>query len=221
MAKEYNLTKEEIDAVIRDLGTGGGRRYWAELGCLLDHFSEAERSLIYTIDRYAKIKPRVSRIILGGTRVDTGIDYLRKLIDPLPASARKSELLEALVQMAIINKTRNDILHYGRDRLLTKPRARKIVISNALRARSPAQLREFELTPQKLREMTIDVVHIIWVLYAHSETPSYEKKFRNAPVSRRTLQWPWLYKQPPLLRRDQKSQGTRPKPKPRPRSSGT
>jgi hypothetical protein len=89
--------------------------YDQAIGRFIQQFSEAEVALMYVAVEYAKISPFVVGIAaLSPIRVDGGINTIKKIIEVRKLRGKSArELLHVLDHFSVINKARNDLLHYG------------------------------------------------------------------------------------------------------------
>jgi hypothetical protein len=193
--------KAEINRILRRFGDSRARSYWRELGLFLELFASMEVFLIEALEHYCRLSPTAGRVLFSGLRAKDAGDHIKKILAASGVKGpRTAELEEALAQMSLLNTARNDLVHYGRQTLLST--SRRIIVSNIERAKLMAEthVRGFEATPDMLRAMSMDTLHIIWVLMAHSVNKREERRHRNHPLSKETLAWPWLYTPPqPIL----------------------
>lgn len=89
--------------------------YDQAIGNFISQFSEAEVSLLYVAVNYTKISPFIVGLAsLAPMRVDSGITTIKRVIEARRLRGKSvRELLGVLNQLAVINKARNDLLHYG------------------------------------------------------------------------------------------------------------
>lgn len=91
------------------------REYDEAIGRFITVFAEAESSLLYVAVHYTAIKPFIVGLAaLAPLRVDSGITVIKRVIEARRLRSKLArELLHALEQFAVINKARNDLLHFG------------------------------------------------------------------------------------------------------------
>ena len=135
---------------------------------------------------------------MGGTRIDTAMDYLRRFIEMHPYKGDALDLLAALTQLGHLNKARNDIFHHGRISKLELFDS-SVVISNITRAKTAKQIRQYVVSVDHLQQMIADTVHITVVLRIYALSRMQSVKYRALPRTQEILQWPRLYKLPQLL----------------------
>ena len=196
------MAKEHIETAIKQLG-GPLDDYWRALGCFANAFGLVERWLIEAVRRYGQIAPDPARIVMGGTRIDTAMDYLRRFIEIHRYKGAALDLLGALEQLGHLNKVRNDIFHYGRISKLA-PSDSSVVISNITRAKTAKQIRQYVVSVDHLQQMIADTVHVTVVLRIYALSRMQSAKYRARPDVQEILQWPWLYKPPTLLPPDRR-----------------
>ena len=106
---------------------------------------------------------------------------------------KKAEWQEVFTQLGLINKLRNDILHYGGSMF-----GDVWVVSNQAVAHHPKRVREVHITPKILEAATADLGLMIirlTVLGGPKAGTVYGGRRRVlAGIMKRT---PWQYKQPP------------------------
>jgi hypothetical protein len=139
------------------------REYFEALGRFVDMFSRAEAAVSLTLWHYAKTSPDIAKIIFAGAKVDLSATFIRQLAHATGASQElRDDLEEALQQLGIINRVRNQVLHYGADQeAVADGRA---MVSDALKAKGEPSI--FPINPTILADLTADVHKII----AHLET---------------------------------------------------
>jgi hypothetical protein len=89
--------------------------YNQAIGRFITQFSEAEVGLLYVAVSYMKITPFiVGMAAIAPVRVDSGITTIKRVIEARRLRGKSvRELVAVLDQLAVINKARNDLLHYG------------------------------------------------------------------------------------------------------------
>jgi hypothetical protein len=124
---------------------------------------------------------------------------IRRVLDARKIEGPDRDSLEmALSHLALINKMRNEILHFG----VVVAEGGDLVVSNKLVAHVEKRLRETTISSQTLDNMTYDLdkigVHLTvftWRILA----PGIEIKVPEFHVR---LRRPWRYKQPAPATRD-------------------
>jgi len=188
------------------------RSYWEALGQFVSRFAEIERAMQILLRSIAGVHDHVGKAVFSGVRADAAKDLINRTLDAKGDETTKAALKRHFEQFGIITKIRNDILHYGAqfDSL------NRATISNAIVTHIPDRLRKFQITPDDLEDMTIDlnVIKIGIYVALGLEYGSKEWLAHWYPLS----QSPWLYKQPPPASQSGRPPKTPPKP-PRPPKS--
>ena len=186
--------------------------YYEALGRFVDMFSRVETTVTLTLWHYAKTSPEIARVIFAGARMDLSSTFIKQLAETTGAPTDlQTDLAEVLQQASIINKVRNDILHYGAN-FVAEGAA---TVSNFIRAKGEPS--SFPISPDLLADMTKDLSKI-WshLEYLHL-MPS--KSFIDetckediAVISEALSQIPWRYKHPAQPKeRPKKAEGQRPR----------
>lgn len=168
----------------------------------------------FVLWHYAKTPTPIARSIFSGTRMEQAISFVKRIFEatnkPVPA-----ELEGILDHLLVINKKRNEILHYGAISIAEGSGS----VTNALRALTPGKVKGFPISSEILTDMTEDLRKAI--LHLHATYMGRPKLKGKHPTLEKILLAPWRYKSPvPMnnLRRKsgnrQKKNGGRPEPEP-------
>ena len=135
-------------------------RFFSDLGLFVLLFAQAESLLWSAIWATSGMELKAAQALLSGIRVNDGIGLLGRLLDVQePIVKAKKEVKEALRQLGIINKVRNDILHYGID-LNRKEK----IITNQMKALSRSRITRTKISSSVIAFMVSDVAVILEVL---------------------------------------------------------
>jgi hypothetical protein len=190
------------------------QEYWASLGEFVSTFSIVEVNMQQALWEFAGLsRPLALALLAGSTRIDSAMTLINKIsIAKKWKSARKLELQAICTQLGIINKVRNDILHYG-----ARFNKGEWIVSNRALVATQKRIRITKFTVRTLRDMTKDLtainsrlVYLAW------------GSFMNAKTRRSFIQvrrYAWRYKQPSKPVRGRKSRKSSRKLLPQPQSS--
>jgi hypothetical protein len=191
--------------------------YWRALGRFVDQFAKVESQLHTLLWQESEVNFSLAPAIFSGFRVDQAKDIINR-IRQSKGRPESATLARAFSQLTIINKARNDILHYGANFDGTD-----FIVSTKLAAHIPERERKFSASPKTLQDMTIDLYTIQSALAAYSLEAIYqlpdvaeEQLASLTPVLeafQKSADAPWQYKldtPPPPSRRPL---GNPPKPK--------
>jgi hypothetical protein len=99
--------------------------YFEALGRLVNEFAAVESALLFALKTYAKVSWPVARAIFSGARVETAMDFVKRICDACdPGEERRKELDDVFKQLRAINEMRNSLLHYDRRSVLRPTGAR-------------------------------------------------------------------------------------------------
>ncbi len=136
------------------------------------------------------------------------------------SAANKNRLEEIASHLGLINKLRNDILHYGVTIDLSAADA--WLLSNKGFVHVPEKIRETSITPALLKDASTDLRKLFGLLITFTFyvlTPDHADGIQKQLESPLRLKSAWLYKSPPQAKRSDKSPKTRRKqPRQRPPS---
>jgi hypothetical protein len=170
-------------------------KYLAALGRFVHAYSQIEMHMTIVLWIAAKVNFDIAPALLSGVRIDAAIGLIGRVLDARKIDDQNRTDLEAtLRQLAILNKMRNDILHYG-----AKADADgELVVSNKVSAHVESRLRETIVSAQTLDDMTYDL-DTIWVrLHVYGFRITAEGMgFSGMPGFDQRLQRPWRYTPPP------------------------
>jgi hypothetical protein len=86
--------------------------YWLKLGRLIHTFAAIEADLQEALAADSGLPKHLAKVVFKGMQVDRSIDQLRAI---WRAGEKKPEtfLINALTQLSVLNRARNDLVHYG------------------------------------------------------------------------------------------------------------
>jgi hypothetical protein len=180
-AEELKQYRETIATQYKD--------YMLALGRFVTEFSNVEALIQKALWQFAGVPEPTAQAVFSGTRTDGCIQFINRIAAAQNWSEpRKKELEHIFSQLGMINKLRNDILHYGS--MMTEPLDGLWLISNKPFVHLPERIQEICVTPNLLEDATSDLRTIQWFLYVIMGTDGASI---FDPETRRT----WLYKSPP------------------------
>jgi hypothetical protein len=161
-------------------------RFWQALGHFVADFAHAEALTQLLLWKVAGLEMPLAQAVLSGVRVDQAMGLINRAMDALGRGDDKLALERYFNQFGLLNRVRNDILHYG-PVLSEKDVA---TVSNALAAHLPSRVRETKLSISDLEQMSFDLRVIGYVLAQIS--------LLDVPIPEAcSLLRSWRYKQPP------------------------
>ena len=159
--------------------------YYDALGQFVTAFSQVETTLLRALWQLAQF--------LSGVRIEGAIGFINRIADAENwPKDKRSDWQKIFTQIGLINKLRNDILHYG-----TTGFGSVRVVSNQAVAHIPERIREIHITPKILDRATKDLWDIfifVTLLGAAGEIYGRKPKTILRDLRRRKT---WRYKQPP------------------------
>jgi len=165
------------------------RGYWLALGKFIGFFSETEDQLRYALRRFSGVSKTSARALFANIRVADGISSINRLLEANGRIRAKARLAKPFAQLGLINTTRNNIIHWGARRDSTGA----FIVTNRRIALQPAAIIEYEVTPDELEAMTLDLWKI--ALHITVETDRFElPKDLYRREMRQTLHASWRYK---------------------------
>ena len=173
------------------IGVPGSAAYYEALGRFVHVFAKVEMAMAFTLWRYAKTQRKIARAIFSGVRVESAMSLIKRLTEVADISANDRQELEyVFTQLGIINRARNDLIHYG---------AEGSNVTNRLKALTDEPIRSFPISPTILDDMSADLNKIIFHLHRNHMG-------RHTLLPNRTLEtlraaWQYIPPSPP------KSQG--------------
>ncbi len=194
--------------------------YLAALERFVHAFSQIEDALAVVLWIVSEVKQPTAQALLSGVRVDQTFGLLARVMDARKISGpSRVALEETLRQIGLINKIRNEILHFGAD-----GRGQGLlVVSNKRAAHIERRLREITVSARALDDMTYDL-DTIWVrlhVYGFRIMASRmaDMEFKIPGYAER-LRRPWRYTPPPQAPSGGRNPQTLPAQPPQPPSSG-
>jgi len=195
------MTDEERTAYFKALSEKA-EGYMLALGRFVSIFSKVEATLQTSLWKLAGVPEPTAQAVFSGLRVDACIQFIGRIADAQKwEKRRKDELRYVFSQLGMINKLRNNILHYG----ATMERHEDVwVVSNKTFVHIPEKIQEIRITPTLLNNATADLVKI----ESHLIVMTWGDEMSEIPRAAfaEILKTAWLYKPPP---RDQPSRKTR------------
>jgi hypothetical protein len=185
------------------------------LGGFCWNFSITESNIRQTLYRISGVHPQIGNAIFSGTRVEGGMQLITRVAEVRKwPQAKREELKYVFDQLSIINKLRNDVLHFGAYRL-----GSDYIVSNRPVAHMPDRIREFRVSHETLQAAGADLAAIgqrLLFLVEEGHQPQIIEYLKKSSGARRPS---WQYKSPPPAWPKSKSRNTRPKRPRRPQSS--
>jgi hypothetical protein len=170
--------------------------YHRALGAFVSAFSQVEATLLRALWILAKLKPPYAQAVLSGVKIEGAMGLINRIAEAEQwPESKKSQWEVVFSQLGIINKLRNDILHYGGAMF-----GDAWVISNRAVAHHPKRIREIHITPKILEDATTDLglMNVRLVLLAGPKAGViYPRRGGRRDLDRIMQHMPWLYKQPP------------------------
>lgn len=176
---------------------GENHPYWSALGIFVHAFSQTERMLSILLTKRASVSEYVSNAVFSGVRIDSAMDYIRRIAEAKTHVRDIGKTLEgAFVQLKVITKVRNDILHFG----TMEDFDRGIVwVSNEGSALTPKHVRAYVMSVENLRQMTDDLLKIQFIILCElaptfaeqvPQTLARAWQYKSQPTDPRTTLWP-------------------------------
>jgi hypothetical protein len=166
------------------------RRYWLALGRFIDAYSTMELILNLSLRHYAKMPDPVAQAIFFNTRIDSAIQFLNRLIDTGEiGEPAKSDLKALFAQLLIINRIRNDVIHYGAN-FDNDPIA---IVSNSVFAHTADRIRQTPISPEILEDLICDLGKIHAHFVANHVGLQESDEIRH-PEQEILLKASWRYK---------------------------
>jgi hypothetical protein len=178
-----------VEALLPFLTPQHTQEYWASLGEFVSNFSIVEVNMQQALWEFAGLsRPLALALLAGSTRIDSAMTLMNKIsIAKKWKSPRKRELQAICTQLGIINKVRNDILHYGADF-----RKGEWVVSNRSMVATQKRARITKFTVRALKDMTKDLMAINSRLVYLAWGPFMNARARRSFTHVRIA--PWRYK---------------------------
>jgi hypothetical protein len=182
--------------------------YLWSLGLFIANFSVVERLMQQTLWHYAGIAAPTAPAVFTGIRTETAISLIGRIAEAQKwKEDRKREIQYVFSQLGMINRLRNDLLHYGATTELEEPE--KWIISNEVFAHTADRVRRVPISPALLDGAAEDLykisVHLHVVTMDDDVTADQLRKYHEV------LQQPWRYKQPSPAPKSRKTRLAHPK----------
>ncbi len=165
--------------------------FYISLGRFLHNYAMLESIMLRALIKASGVSHEVGQSIYSGTRVSAAKDFINRILDAQNNQALKARLKPYFDQIGLINSMRDDILHYGATCDFTTG---VLTVSNTQIAHIPNKLREYEVSPTLLDNMTDDVGRAISGLMLEFNIvqgdPDVEALLQAQIAS------PWRYTQP-------------------------
>jgi len=125
--------------------------YMFALGNFISMFSALEAKLQAALWKFAGVTPPGAQAVFSGVRVNGAMQFINRLADAQNwDKARKDELQFMFAQLGIINRLRNDLLHYGAS--WQELEDETFVITNKPFVHVPERIQETRITPEILKD---------------------------------------------------------------------
>jgi len=122
-------------------------KYYLALGRFVSAFSDAEATLLDVLWLSAKMRAPYAQAVLSGVRTEAAIGYINRIAEAKRWSEKKKANWQRLfTQLGLINKLRNDILHYGVSMF-----GSYWVVTNKRVVHHPDRIREIHITAETPR----------------------------------------------------------------------
>jgi hypothetical protein len=164
------------------------RGYFEALGQFVTYFSMVESTMQKTLWFFAGVAPPIAPAIFSGTRIEAASSNIKRIADATEWPKDRREIFDELTsQLGEITQTRNDLLHFGAQKIGVG----EYQISNALLAHTRARIRITKISPKILNAMAFDLLNIFFQLtFLTSDSPPPELHILSAA----TLKAVWRYK---------------------------
>lgn len=177
--------------------------YCLALGRFTDAFSQVELVLHFTLSSYANVNRKTAQAVFSGVRIDNAMGLIKRLAIASKLHWRKRKDLDYVFdQLGIINKARNDIVHYGGQ---WQGPERGRIVSNRFVALTTDHLRERPISAEALDHMCHDLMKINLHLSLHALPLSIAKRARYQNPFRPVLKSAWQYIPPQQPQRRRKT----------------
>jgi hypothetical protein len=143
----------------------------------------------------AQLEPPYAQAVLSGVKIEGAMSFINRIAEAEQWPDEKTTQWHAVFsQLGLLNKLRNDILHYG-----SLMFGDVWVISNRLVAHHPKRVREIHITPKILEAATTDLtlINVRLTLLAGPRAGEVYPRGGRRGLKRIWRPSPWLYKQPP------------------------
>jgi len=137
------------------------RQYVEALGQFVTMFSMVESRMQIALWRLAGVSPPLAPAIFSGTRMDAAIQHIKRISEATGWPKNQRALFDELsLQLGVINRTRNDLLHCG----IEGDDAGNLLTSNALFAHIKERIRATKISAVILDQMSSDLLTIFGML---------------------------------------------------------
>lgn len=182
--------------------------YYEALGFFATEFAMTESALFFLLIAKSKVTMKVAKAVFSGARIDTVIDFLKRIQEANTGSRELGgDLDDVLSRLKSITTVRNDILHYG----TLDGDAFTRLVSNQFKALTQKHEKATQVTAQALMDMAADcqkiTVHVLAAIMPSAVLDAFGGGVPPAMTQR--LQSPWRYK--PLQPSRPRSQPPSPK----------
>lgn len=220
------LSKEataELAATINELNERRNR-FYRELGEFISLFAGIEIQLLDVVYHFGQLKWPIAKALVSPLRVDSAITHLRRILFVRRLRSKQAiELTNVLDHLNLINKLRNDMLHYGfTDLQQTEPdhfwvtNARNVYARRAM-IRHRISQKDLANLNADLAEISLRLISLLPHLKQNWELRGYVRTLRAAhPIGRPPA---WNYKFPSQAKSRRKNRGLPPKRGGRPKAS--
>jgi hypothetical protein len=194
--------------------------YWQWLGKFISDFSRTEHDLNTALHQFARTENDIGRVLFSGMRVESSIDTINRLLTARGMNRAKARLKKPFEQLGEINKTRNDIVHWGASPMKRRlGESQQFVVTNARFVQKGRATLAYPVSVEIFLAMSTDLLKISFHIGAEmwrNEIPKsdYRRMFR--PI----LRAEWQYKPPQRALPQDRSARKRQAPPPPPPASG-
>ena len=166
--------------------------YYDALGRFVTAFSQVETTLLRALWTLARLQAPYAQAVLSGVRIEGAMGLINRIADAEKwAPEKRQDWQKIFAHIGLINKLRNDILHYG-----TTVFGSVRVVSNEAVAHTPERVREIHIAPKILDKATEDLWDIFMFLMVLGGAEIYGRKPATILRDLRRRKT-WRYKQPP------------------------
>lgn len=165
-----------------------GRFYFEALGRFIEAYAHAEYAAHSLLVHLTGMKPKVANAALSGTKVDGALSFMRRIYAATETSI-PSEIEEAFTRLAVLNTSRNELVHLG-----TFIEDSWRVVSNEVKAHTPSKVKRWRITTETLKHMENDAIKIASTLTVY-RLPA----LRQDEAHKRALSLAWQYTPPTAL----------------------
>jgi hypothetical protein len=170
--------------------------FFQALGRFLTRFSEIEALMQTTLWSLAGVPQPTAQAVFSGVRTEGAMQFINRIAAAEEWNTyRREELQYVFTQLGLINKLRNNILHYGAEQ--EGPDA--WVVTNKQFVHVPENVSRTIISPTTLEHARHDLdkveTHLTYLLLATSHIPGPDRDQIES-----VLQRPWRYKPPQQVR---------------------